>query len=55
MRLEELIAEINKKGGLLSFNVCVQVKDDTNSFIVDDVKIDNENCVILLDVKEVTY
>lgn len=55
MRLEELIAEINKKGGLLSFKVCVQVKDDTNSFIVDDVKIDNENCVILLDVKEVKY
>lgn len=55
MNLEELITEINKKGGLLSFKVCVQVKDDTNSFIVDDVKIDNENCVILLDVKEVTY
>ena len=55
MKLEELIQEINKKGGLSSFRVCVQVKDDTNSFIVDDVKIDNENCVILLDVKEVTY
>ena len=55
MKLEELLQEINKKGGLLSFKVCVQVKDDTNSFIVDDVKIDNENCVILLDVKEVTY
>ena len=55
MNLEELIAEINKKGGLSKFKVCVQVNDDTNSFIVDDVKIDSENCVILLDVKEVTY
>lgn len=55
MNLEELIQEINKKGGLINFKVCVQVKGDTNSFIVDDVKIDNENCVILLDVKEVTY
>lgn len=55
MRLEELLQEINKKGGLSTFKVCVQVKDDTNSFIVDDVKIDNKNCVILLDVKEVTY
>lgn len=54
MRLDELIAEINKKGGLSSFKVCVQVKDDTNSFVVDDVKIDSENCIILLDVKEVT-
>lgn len=55
MKLEELLQEINKKGGLSNFKICVQVKDDTNSFIVDNVKIDNENCVILLDVKEVTY
>lgn len=55
MKLEELLQEINKKGGLTNFKVCVQVKGDTNSFIVDDVKIDSENCIILLDVKEVTY
>lgn len=53
MKLFEILESVMKMGGLPTATVVIQVKDDTNSFVVDDLKYDPENNLLYLDVKEV--
>lgn len=53
MKLFEILNNVIKVGCVPTATVVVQVKEDCNSFVVDDLKYDEENNILYLDVKEV--